>query len=473
MSVAKNIQFSPRSVFIFAFLLAVFAAICITYIVSPYFNVGKHFGGIDHDGYIEVARNIVQGEGFVFEPGGSPPIHRPPAYAFFLIPIAMLPDFLQRLGVIILNSIFVGGTACLLFKFSAKFFNSRLALISLLIFILNPWVLWYVKNPTVVHIQMFFFTAFFVLILHLFFQPGDSLLKTSIWGSVLLGLVGGISALTHGIMLPLVISVLFVPILLGVIKRRMDWIRLTSFAMVVFFLIVGLWTYRNWQVTGRFIPVVSNTGLLYFAGNAHWGIGTSDLKIDSLEKERTLYQGQGIHDFQRILLFAGVDRPFSEVLHFYGIKDPELDSRLNKKAVHHALQNLDKLVKKFFLNGIEFYFPIVYYIYPPSFLSLSQHPVMTRVLKDCSTVEIIQSLYFFLLWIFAILGIGYSIYSRSKTKDLIILLGVIFIIIGSYLPFLVYVMHSRYAFTTLPFLSLLSASGILLVRDKFWKVKTA
>lgn len=444
----------------------------ITYVISPYFNIGKHFGGPGNDGYIELARNIVQGEGFVFEPEGSPPIHRPPAYAFFLIPIAVLPDFLHRAGVIILNSLFFGGTAFLLYKFSLKFFDRHLVLISLLIFIFNPWVLWCIKFPMVAHLQMFLFTALFVLILHLFFQPEESLLKKSFLGSVVLGLVGGISALTHGIMLPLVISLFFILIIIGIIKGRKDWVRLTSFAIVIFFIVVSPWTFRNWQVTGRFIPMVSNPGLLYFSGNAHWGIGTSDLKIDTPEKRDALYRGKVINNIQRILLFAGVDRPYKEVIHFYGLKDLELDAWLNKKAVHHALQNPDKLIRKVVLNSLEFYFPVTFYIFPPNFLSFSQHPLMTRILSDCRTVEVIQSLYYFLLWTFAIFGTGYSIYGRKKIKRCIVLLGAILIIIGSYLPFLVYISYSMYSFSTLPFLSLLSASGILVVKDRFWKDQT-
>ena len=54
------------------------------------------FGGFAHDGYVELARSLARGDGFVFEPGGAAVSHRPPLYPLMLAPLMLLPEPLQR-----------------------------------------------------------------------------------------------------------------------------------------------------------------------------------------------------------------------------------------------------------------------------------------------------------------------------------------------------------------------------------------
>ncbi|MCH7624152.1 MAG: glycosyltransferase family 39 protein, partial [Nitrospinae bacterium] len=351
----NKIQLTPCSVFVFVFFLVFCISTVILYIIGPFFNLAGDFCGQDHDGYIELARNLVHGEGYVFEPGGAPSIHRPPAFPFFLIPAAVLPDFLQQLGVIILNSAFLGGSAFLLYKFAIQFFNFQLALISVVVLVLNPWLLWLIKNPTVPIFQMFITTAFIALILHLFFRPEELKKKSSLGSGVALGLVGGILALTHGVMLPIVFTVFVFFFIAGWFKKKRAWLKMTSMALVVLLLVVAPWTFRNWLVTDRFIPVTGNVGIAYFLGNAHWELGEPDPTLDLPKDESALF-----HKKTRALLFAGIDRPYTEVLQFFGMRDPDLDAEVTQKAIHHVLENPGWFVKKIFLNGLEFYFPVFY-----------------------------------------------------------------------------------------------------------------
>lgn len=455
----NKIQLTPSSVFVSVFFLAFCTGALILYIIGPFFNLAGNFGGQGHDGYIELARNLVHGEGYVFEPGGPPSIHRPPAFPFFLIPAAILPDSLQQLGVIILNSAFLGGCASLLYKLTNQYFNPRLASIAVVVLVLNPWALWMVKNPTVAIFQMFIVTAFIALIAHLFSRTEESFLGSG----VALGLVGAILALTHGVMLPMVFTVFVLFFIAGWIKKQKAWLKVTSLALVVLFLVVGPWTYRNWQVTDRFMPVAGNVGIAYFLGNAHWELGEPDPTLDLPKNEAVLF-----HEKTRVLLFAGIDQPPSEILQFFGMRDPDLDAQLTQKAIRHVLQNPSLFVKKIFLNGLEFYFPLFHCLAPPDPKPMSKHSLRTRVFKDCRKDTFLESFYFLLLWVFAAIGTVNTFIKNNKTTHFIVLLGIIFLIAFPYFPFVTYIGHSYYTFSTLPFLSILSTSGILCVWNRLF-----
>jgi 4-amino-4-deoxy-L-arabinose transferase-like glycosyltransferase len=461
---SKKTPLTPYAIFASVFLLSFFTSTIILYIIGPFFNLAGNFGGQGHDGYIELARNLVRGDGYVFEPGGPPSLHRPPAFPFFLIPAALLPDSLQQLGVIILKSIFLGGVASLLYKFTKQYFNRRLALTTVAILVLNPWVLWSVKNPTVAIFQMFIVTAFIALVAHCFFPPDELKIKSSLGSGMALGLVGAILALTHGVMLHIVFTVFVFLFIAGWIKKQRKWREMTSLALIVLFLVVAPWTYRNWQVTGRFLPVVGNIGLVYFLGNSHWELGKLDADLDLPKNDSILFQER-----TRALLYAGIDRPQEEVLQFFGVRDPKLDAQLTQKAVHHALEHPGLFVKKILLNGLEYYFPAFYCLAPPDPIPMSRHSLWTRIIKDCGKSVLLESFYFVFLWILAVYGTVNAFTNSYKKPHFITLLGIIFLIAFPYFPFFTLIGHSLYTFSTLPFLSILSASGILCLWNRFFE----
>lgn len=461
---ANKTKFPPRSVFTSVFFLTFCISASVLYIIGPIFNLAGNFGGNDHDGYIELARNLLHGEGFVFKPGGPPSIHRPPAFPVFLIPAAILPDSLQQLGVIILNSAFLSGTASLLYKFAIRYFNFRLAVIAVEILVLNPWLLWSIKNPMPGIFQMFLITAFIALLLQLFARPEGLKKKSSLGSGIILGLAGGILALAHGTMLPIAFTVFVFFFIAGWVKKQRAWLKMTSMALVVLILVVAPWTYRNWLVTDRFIPVVGNAGFTYFLGNSRWELGGPDPAVNLPKKKSALFDKK-----TRGLLFAGIDRPRSEVLQFYGIIDPDLDARLTQKAIHNVLDNPGLFVKKLFLNGMEYYFPVFYCLAVPEPNPMSKHSVLTRIFKDCRKDKLPESFYFLLLWILAGIGTVKAFTNKKTTTHFIILLGIIFLISFPYFPFLTYIGYSLYTFGTLPFLSILSASGIVCVWNRFFE----
>jgi len=114
---------TPRASFWLGFGLCLLTCFFIIFVLSPLTGLSKNFGGKGHDGYLEIARNVIIGNGFVFEPQAEPVLHRPPLYPLFLSPFTLLPEGLQRLCLTVIQSAMVGGIVFLIFRI-ANFIKS-------------------------------------------------------------------------------------------------------------------------------------------------------------------------------------------------------------------------------------------------------------------------------------------------------------------------------------------------------------
>src|SRR5687767_9005527 len=89
------------------FLAVTLALGCLALLVLPFLRsrlgIDDALGGRPHDGYVEIARNLASGHGFVFEPNGAPVFHRPPLYPGLLAPIMLLPESWHRALVTLLD----------------------------------------------------------------------------------------------------------------------------------------------------------------------------------------------------------------------------------------------------------------------------------------------------------------------------------------------------------------------------------
>src|SRR5689334_449612 len=129
-----------------SFLLAFSGCLFITYALRPLVKVDRPLGGEAYDGYLELAQNLVAGNGYVFEPGGHKVFHRPPLFPALLTPGMLLPESMWRMYVALLNSLFFGAAAGVLLKYARKVFSLRLATVAWLLFALNPLLLAACKN---------------------------------------------------------------------------------------------------------------------------------------------------------------------------------------------------------------------------------------------------------------------------------------------------------------------------------------
>jgi len=176
---------TARRAFWFTFLLCFLASLSIVYIIGPAFGVSEKFGRAN-DGYIQLAQNLGRGNGYVFEPGGPAVFHRPPLYPIILIPIMLMPEIIQWPALMLLQSIMTALLAVILFKLTEKLFNTKTATTASVIFLLNPWLYWYVKMPMTTIAQGLFYILFIWQVVLLFFNQNNLKTKAILLKSMLI-----------------------------------------------------------------------------------------------------------------------------------------------------------------------------------------------------------------------------------------------------------------------------------------------
>jgi hypothetical protein len=414
----------------------------IVILTAPWTGLSQGFGGKPHDGYLELARSLLAGHGYVFEPGGAPVLHRPPLYPWLLVPLVTLPEIAQRPVLIALQSALVGGMAAMAWSIGTRFFGQVTGRIAVGVLLVDPWLIWSVKNPMTVPLQALLYTVFCGLLLPAF-APKKRPAGIGLPLAVLLGVNAGALALLHGTMI-LTCGV----ILAGVGIWRL-WERdLRSAGGVVvagalMLAIIAPWTARNWHVSGLFIPVVSSSGFSYFVGSSHWGVGGDPVR----ERER---------EWEAAFRHSGLDRPPSEVVRFFGIIDPAVERAINRRMIDHMKSHPDELLLKTSLNAIEYYFPVFHWLYSRSLLAYPA--TWMSAVQDRPRATAI-TLFHIALWALALTGVARCL-RRPERRAALSVLALIVVFPLAYLPFLVYVGHSHYVLPTIPLLSVLTAHGL-------------
>ncbi len=238
-----------RLAFWLSFGLCLLVCLLFLYGIAPMMGIRQSFGAEAHDGYIELARHLVQGHGFVFEPGGTPVSHRPPLYPFVLMPVVLLPDGWQRPMVVFLHSLMVGGIGWLMFRMASYLLNRDVAKYAVGLLLLNPWLYLNAKNPTLPILLGFLY------ILFIYFIHQDVIdrcreqidakrvsLRSTWW---LAGATGGLLSLAHGVMIAVNFAVLMACMVVAIVRCRRELTQHTVFAGLISVIFIAPWTYRN------------------------------------------------------------------------------------------------------------------------------------------------------------------------------------------------------------------------------------
>lgn len=425
----KLLPKKDSSAFWLSFILCLAMCAVILFVVAPVTGLSRNFGA-GNDGYIQLARNIVSGNGYVFEKGGPKVFNRPPMYPIFLIPVALFPENLQRYVIIIPQSLLVGFIGMLIFKIARQIFNLNIARFSLLFFLINPWVYWNAKNPMTAILQTFLYLIFTYLVGKALFEKNNF---RPIFYGLFIGLSGAALILSHAAMLPVAAFFVIVLFTKSIFKDRKKIIAPLIAGLMVICL-VAPWTYRNWVVFNKFIPVSGGGGLAYFNGNVHW---------DFIEPQPQKKGESYIDASLRVLGIPGTEATCTQ---WKGFKDIENEELANKKMTEHIRNHPAIFIKKVALNAIEYYFPRL----TKPFLAI----------KKVSIEQIVITVFHLFLWVAAIIGI--FCYERA---GLLLLAGIVFYAVW-YFPFATFIGHSLYTLGTIPFLSVLAAVGI----KRFWGI---
>jgi len=412
---------TARRAFWITFTLCFLAGLSIIYIVGPAIGVSENFGKAN-DGYIQLAQNLGRGNGYVFEPDGPAVFHRPPLYPIILIPIMLTPEIIQWPALILLQSVMTGLLAVILFKLTEKLFNTKTATTAAVIFLLNPWMYWYVKMPMTTIAQGLFYILFIWQVVLLFYNQNN--LKTK---ALLLALTAAALSLLHGAMIAACGIIFFMFLIYGIATKNIKIATIVFTAGILTLLFISPWTIRNYLVFNRFIPVTSGSGLAYFNGNVHFSF------IEAVPQQK----GETYIDAS--LRVSGIDGTEKTHTHWKGLKDIALDEKVNLAMKMDIKSDPARFVKKFFANAVEYYFPAAVY--------------KLRVGRSFSKEELLITVYNLTIWAVALFG---SICSKDK-KIALILIGFIVLYAMWYFPFATFIGHNLYTFATMPLLAILAA----------------
>jgi hypothetical protein len=433
------------------FLAGMVTMLLLTFVARPLFHRHLSLGNDAYDGYLQLARNLASGNGYVFEPGGHKVFHRPPLYPLLLVPGALLPERACRFYVAALNAFLLALAALVLRVLAAEIFSKRVASVASFIFGFSPFLLWSVMNPmapicqTLAYLLILLFSWRVYTALHQGRRLGKALALK--W---LLSLLAGI--MCHGTMLA--ISLLLIATLIGLSVLRAQWrsLRLLILAALLLIACIAPWTWRNYKVTGLFIPVAGNSGLAYFAGNALWGINQPPLPLAGDLRNAAL-RGAG---------FPSED--FSRYLDFYGFKSAADEKLANSRAKKDLRDHPAAFAKKVLLNAVEYYFQIFFYLRSPAGALPGSLPFPQRLLNGAILDAFAVSAYHLVLLAFALLGARYLWGRKEMRFQLGLLSAAAAFYAIPYFPFLTRVAHGLYTFGTIP--SLAVATAVWLVRPE-------
>ncbi len=425
---------TPQGSFRLGWLVATALGLAIILFIPALTGLSASFGGSGHDGYWELANQVIRGHGYVVEPGGPAVVHRPPLVPILFSPLTLLPLAMQRPGLVVLQGLLVGAGCFLLFDLATRIAGRQAARFSVAITLGYPWLYWHAKNPMNVVTQMVCALAIIDLLAREMTEENER----SRWylRAAFLGTAGAAAMATHGSTLLSLFLLLAGVAGIGVVRGRRRWIAVPVVAGCLAALMIAPWTYRNWTVAHRFVPVVSNAGLAYFWGNAHW-------ELNGATNEEEL---------ARALQLAGIRGSHTKLTHYCALKDPATDALVDRRMTEHVREDPAWLVKKVALNATEFFVPSVY-----DLLKWRRCP---RLAKMAIMERAGLSVWHLGLWGLALLGLWRNRRPLTRVVPLLAIVACIVALALPYLPFLVSIGHSQYVLSTIPLLALLAGSGL-------------
>jgi len=234
-------------------ILVIVFLLRIVFFAVVYNNFADSFGWERDDNYDEIALNVIQGNGYRVHTTDPPNTVRPPLYTFFLMTVFVL--FGQaRWKIVTFQALLQVMTCYLLYRLTKKMTGSTTAArVAAILFAVYP--------QSMLYSSMFLTESLFTLLLVIVALAYLNLVRNNDgWRSMVLGAVLGLSALTRPVSMLLIVPM----VLLYLTKTKQVGFQSRAFNSVVvimtFVVILIPWTVRNYQITGKIIPVSSRGG---------------------------------------------------------------------------------------------------------------------------------------------------------------------------------------------------------------------
>lgn len=278
------------------------------------------FGGIGHDGYCEIAQNLVK-HGIYSLDGVSPTFGRAPLFPLLLLPGAFL-RYLDLWGMIL--NVVLGVFACAIIFLTGKLFGAsdRKSFILSLFLVFNPWLIWMTKNGMTYVLTTFLLSIDYWLIGIIY--TGNR--RPFVY--LILGITTALTALSHPVHLVLIMGI---GMAIALILRR-NGLQLSNIMWYIAILLFGWiiaitpWTIRNYYHTRSFFPIVQGFGYQYLL---------SESRIKNLLTKGTFPWEKG----GKINELSGI--PIDSLnIKFSVVGDYHLNKILDIKAIDHIKTNI-------------------------------------------------------------------------------------------------------------------------------------
>jgi 4-amino-4-deoxy-L-arabinose transferase-like glycosyltransferase len=246
--------------------LAVFACLsnaAILFIVIPRFSsrlTGNYNQDTYADGYDELARSLVRGDGYRFDPDTAKTLMREPGYPLFLAGIFLMFGY-SLTTVKLINMFLALVSAWLVMRIARKISRCQiLILASPLLFLFHPGIL-VAESRGGVEILFTFLLTLFIMTLY---DAGET---NKFWHYLLCGGVLGTVALVKST--PMLFPIVLLAYLLVFERQetpRLVICRNVALMLMAMFVVLSPWILRNYLLTGKFVPTASVLGVSAHSG---------------------------------------------------------------------------------------------------------------------------------------------------------------------------------------------------------------
>ncbi len=305
--------------------MAVGLSLIFSFIIFP--RIQEPFNlTIDPDKCGELAGNIFEGRGYVYNFSTSPAIDRGPVYPYIIAGLFQVVGGKSIAVVQIFQAMCHGLTCLIMFLVARKLFDEKIALWTGFLCATHPMLIWYTSRIWIETVHTLLVTT--VILSIVLVNERITVKRLTLAGVVL-----GVTILTKSVMM------LF-PLVLGaflILQRGVWGLRSALIIIVVSGLVVVPWTYRNYQVSKQFVPVHTSLGLNLIQGDAiagHW----SEMPLSTM----TLWQ-KGFDETIEILKGSR-----------FTSTDPTGDRLLIAASFSRSLENPFFFLKRVMINGLTF-----------------------------------------------------------------------------------------------------------------------
>lgn len=232
-----------------------FTSLCFSFLVFPTLVEPQRIN-IDPDRFGQLAANIAQGNGFVYEKDGPPVLERTPLYALILAGLFKLVGGYSLQTVQVLQAILHGISSFIIYVIGVRLCERRAAIFAQLLFTFHPIVVWYTARIWVETTQTLILLLVALAMVRLFDMP-------SVRRALFLGVCMGLGSLTKSTLMLFP----FVTLTLLFYRFKDEGLKFGVIILVAAFLVVLPWSLRNYQVTAKFLSVNTSLGFNLIQGD--------------------------------------------------------------------------------------------------------------------------------------------------------------------------------------------------------------